>query len=75
MGEAVKEYVVIYDRGPTSWGATVPDLPGCFAVGATLEETKRLIREAIELHIAGLREDGVPVPEPSTEADKVSVAA
>ncbi|RKU31565.1 hypothetical protein C6497_01600 [Candidatus Poribacteria bacterium] len=59
------EYVVIYERGDTSYGAYVPDLPGCFAVGDTLEEVQTLIDEAIEFHIEGLQEDGDDVPEPS----------
>ncbi len=69
------EYTVLYEQGPTSWGASVPDLPGCFAVGDTLEEAERLIREAIELYIEQLRTDGKPVPEPATRVGRVSVAA
>src|SRR5882724_330978 len=60
-------YMVVVERGATSWGAHVPDLPGCVAVGETRTEVLRLIREAIELHIAGLKEDGLPVPAPSSE--------
>ena len=52
------EYVVIVEQGDTSFGAYVPDLPGCVAVGETREETMKLIREAIELHIESLRENG-----------------
>jgi len=52
-------YMVVVERGETSWGAHVPDLPGCVAVGETREEVLRLIREAIELHIDGLRQDGL----------------
>ena len=59
------EYVVIYEKGDSSYGAYVPDLPGCFAVGETLEETQTLIQEAIEFHIEGLQEDGDDVPQPS----------
>ena len=59
------EYVVIFEKGDTSYGAYVPDLPGCFAVGETLEETHTLIQEAIEFHIEGLQEDGDDVPQPS----------
>jgi len=69
------EYLIVYERGPTSWGASVPDLPGCFAVGATREEAERLIRGAIESHIEVLRDLGEPVPEPSHEAGQVTVAA
>ena len=59
------EYVVIYERGDSSYGAYVPDLPGCIAVGETLEEVQILIDEAIEFHIEGLQEDGDDVPQPS----------
>ena len=60
-------YMVVVERGETSWGAHVPDLPGCMAVGETREEVLRLIREAIEFHIDGLKEDGLTVPAPSSE--------
>ena len=66
-------YAVVIEKGPTSFGASVPDLPGCFAVGSTREKVERLIQEAIALHIEGLREDGLPVPEPSTEVVFVDV--
>ena len=56
------KYAVMIEKGPTSYGATVPDLPGCVAVAETLEEVETLIREAIEFHIEGLRQDGLPVP-------------
>ena len=55
-------YMVVVERGATSWGAHVPDLPGCVAVGETRVEVLQLIREAIEFHIAGLKQDGLPVP-------------
>ena len=71
----MKEYTVLYEQGPTSWGASVPDLPGCYAVGKTFEETEKLIREAIELYIEQLRADGKPIPEPATSVGHVSVAA
>ena len=53
----------------------MPDLPGCVATGATIEETERLIREAIEIHVEGLRADGLPIPEPSSRVEYVDVAA
>lgn len=59
-------YAIIIEKGETSYGAYVPDLPGCVAVGETLKEVETLIREAIEFHIEGLREDGLPIPEPTT---------
>jgi predicted RNase H-like HicB family nuclease len=62
------KYPVIIERGETNFSAYVIDLPGCVSTGATLEETEQNIREAIELHIAGMREDGVPLPSPSTIA-------
>ncbi len=70
-----RNYWVIIERGPSSWGAYVPDLPGCAAVAATREEIETLIREAIEFHIEGLRLQGQPVPDPSSEASRVHVAA
>ena len=73
MGQAVKKYLVIYEHGPTSWGAYGPDLPGCVAVGETRAEVERLIREAIPFHIEGLRADGDPIPEPTSRADMVPV--
>ena len=65
MKDKRMEYVVIYEKGDNSYGAYVPDLPGCITVGETLEETQTLIQEAIEFHIEGLQEDGDDVPQPS----------
>jgi predicted RNase H-like HicB family nuclease len=70
-----RRYLVIVERGPTSWGAYVPDLPICFAVGDTREEVERLIREAIEFHVEGLLEAGEPIPEPTTTPLEVEVTA
>ncbi len=56
------KYAVIIEKGDTSYGAYVPDLPGCVAVGESLDEVKRLIREAIAFHLEGLREEGLPIP-------------
>jgi predicted RNase H-like HicB family nuclease len=69
------DYVVIIEKGDSSFGAYVPDLPGCVAVGETREEAMKLIREAIEFHIEGLKEDGLPVPVPSSTIQTVRVAA
>jgi len=69
------DYVVIIEKGTSSFGAYVPDLPGCVAVGETREEAMKLIREAIEFHIEGLKEDGLPVPVPSSTIQTVHVAA
>ncbi len=67
------EYVVILEKGETSVGAYVPDLPGCVAVGETKDEAMQLIREAIELHIESLRENGEAVPPPHSSVEKVAV--
>ena len=67
------EYLVILEQGDTSFGAYVPDLPGCVAVGETKDEAMQLIREAIELHIESLREHGDDVPEPHSFVEKVAV--
>ena len=68
-------YMVVIERGESSWGAHVPDLSGCVAVGETRDEVFGLIREAISLHIDGLRRDGLPVPEPTSEGAFVDVEA
>jgi predicted RNase H-like HicB family nuclease len=68
-------YAVIVEEGESSFGAYVPDLPGCAAVGETKEEVLQLIQEAIEFHIEGLREDGQPVPEPSSSIEYIEVRA
>ena len=65
------KYAVVIEKGPTSYGATVPDLPGCVAVAETLEEVESLIREAIDFHIEGLQNDGLPVPPPTTICEYV----
>jgi predicted RNase H-like HicB family nuclease len=68
------KYLVLYEKGPTSWGAYIPDLPGCVSVGDTLEEVKQLIREGMELHLEAMREDGDAIPEPTTLCEFVEVA-
>ncbi|MBI1787070.1 MAG: type II toxin-antitoxin system HicB family antitoxin [Acidobacteria bacterium] len=68
-------YMVVVERGEKSWGAHVPDLPGCVAVSDTRDEVLQLIREAIGFHIDGLRHDGLPVPPPSSESEFVEVTA
>ena len=67
------EYIVIFEETSTSVGAYVPDLPGCVAVGESREEAKQLIREAIELHIASLRENGETVPSPHSSVELIGV--
>lgn len=67
------KYAVIIERAENNYSAYVPDLPGCVATGKTREETAQNIREAIAFHLEGLREDGMPVPEPQTSAEFVEV--
>ena len=69
------KYMVVLEKGPGSWGAHVPDLPGCVAVGENREEALRLIREVIDFHIEGLKEQGETVPKPSSESVLVEVHA
>lgn len=69
------EYLVVFEKGRSSYGAHVPDLPGCVAVGESRREVLKLIREAIELHIEALREAGQPVPEPNSKSELVKVHA
>jgi predicted RNase H-like HicB family nuclease len=64
-------YAVIIDRGEPNYSAYVPDLPGCIATGNTLEDTKRLMREAMVFHREGLKADGLPIPEPTTLAESI----
>lgn len=64
-------YLVVVEKGKHNYAAYVPDLPGCIATGLTLEEVHTNIRSAITMHIEGLREDGLPVPEPQTQAEFV----
>ncbi len=66
-------YLVIIEPGDTSVGAYVPDLPGCVAVGGTEEEALRLIKEAIGMHLEGLKEQGLPIPKPRSRAQVVGV--
>jgi predicted RNase H-like HicB family nuclease len=70
------QYTVILEKQTSSdWGAWVPDLPGCVAVGKTREEVSQSIEEAIEFHLEGMRADGSPIPAPSSTAIVVEVAA
>ena len=73
MNEKMIEYTVIYERGQTNWGSYVPDLPGCVSIGDTLAEVQENIKEAIALYLEVLKEDGQPIPEPSTQVGKVAV--
>jgi predicted RNase H-like HicB family nuclease len=66
-------YAVVIEKGERNYSAYVPDLPGCVSVGDTLEEAKAEIREAIEFHLDGMREDGLPIPAPTSRAEYVEV--
>ncbi|MGH6937285.1 MAG: type II toxin-antitoxin system HicB family antitoxin [Methylocella sp.] len=68
-------YAVVIEKAEKNYSAYVPDLPGCVATGATLEQAEAEIREAIEFHIEGMREDGLPIPEPASKVEYVDVAA
>jgi predicted RNase H-like HicB family nuclease len=68
-------YAVVIEKAEGNYSAYVPDLPGCVATGATIEEIEREIQEAIEFHIEGLRADGLPVPEPSSRVEYVEVTS
>lgn len=69
------KYLVVIEQGPNSFGAYVPDLPGCIAVGESREEVATLIQEAIELHIEDLKAQGQQVPTPQSSGELVSVDA
>jgi predicted RNase H-like HicB family nuclease len=71
----MKKYAVVIEKTGAGYSAYVPDLPGCVTTGKTREETGRLIRDAIELHIKRLRQHGERVPEPTTLTEYVEVAA
>lgn len=69
------QYAVIIEEGETGYGAYVPDLPGCVAAAKTKAEVLKLIREAIEFHLEGLREEGLSVPEPASSVEYIEVRA
>jgi predicted RNase H-like HicB family nuclease len=71
----MNKYVVIYEQGPSGWGAYCPDLPGLGVAARSRNEAERLIREAVPMHIDSLREHGDPVPPPTSAAGVVAVAA
>lgn len=68
-------YAVVIENAGPNFSAYVPDLPGCIATGATLSEAEAAIREAIVFHLDGLREDGSPIPPPSSKVEYIEVAA
>jgi predicted RNase H-like HicB family nuclease len=69
----VRRYAVVIESGPSNLSAYVPDLPGCITTGKTFEEIEQNIREAIELHLEGMMEDGEPIPEPTTSVSYVEL--
>lgn len=69
------KYTVIYEKGKSTWGAYVPDLPGVIAAGDSRDEVESLIREAVEFHIEGLRAEGLAVPSPASLAGTLEIAA
>ena len=74
-GNMTSKYAVVFERSLTGYGAYVPDLPGCVAAAGTLEAAEEVIREAIELHLDGMREDGDEIPMPTTVAEMIEVSA
>ena len=71
----MKRYAIVVEKAKSNYSAYVPDLPGCVATGATRRETERRLRKAIEVHVQGLREDGLPVPVPSSRVDYIEIKA
>lgn len=71
----MKRYAIVVEQAQGNYAAYVPDLPGCVATGETVEATERLLRDAIEVHVLGLRQDGLPVPEPSSVVDYLEITA
>ena len=71
----MRKYAIVIEHGQNNLSAYVPDLPGCITTGRTVEEIERNILEAIELHLEGLREDGLPIPEPHTAVTYVELQA
>ena len=70
-----KRYLIVMERTSTGYSAYSPDLPGCVATGSTELEVEQRMREAIELHLAGLRQQGEPVPEPQSSSSYVEISA
>src|SRR5438445_12764783 len=68
-------YAIVIEKAERNYAAYVPDLPGCVATGATIEETERSIREALDIHVEVLRADGLPIPDPSSRVEYVDVTA
>ena len=71
----MKEYAAVFEKTSNGWSAYAPDLPGLGVAAETFEETEKLLREGIEFHIEGLREDGMPIPEPLTRVMRMPIPA
>ncbi len=71
----MKKYLIVIERAGKSYGAYVPDIPGCVAAASTKQGVRRLIRSALAMHIKAMREDGDPIPEPTTQADYTGLPA
>ncbi len=69
------KYAVVIEKAEGNYSAYVPDLPGCVATGATIQGIESEIREAIAFHIEGMREDGLPIPEPASRVEYIELAA
>jgi len=69
------KYAIVIEKAAGNYSAYVPDLPGCVATGETVEETETGIREAIELHLEGMREDGLPIPTPQSKVEYIDITA
>ena len=70
----MRRFLIVLEKAGTNFSAYSPDLPGCVATGATQEEAKARMQTAIDMHVQGLREDQLPIPEPSAIAEYVEVA-
>ncbi len=68
------EYVVVYERAEHNWAAYAPDVPGCIATGATRAEVEHNFQEALAFHLAGLRLENLPIPQPTSDVGRVAVA-
>jgi predicted RNase H-like HicB family nuclease len=72
--QTVRRYAIVIEKAAANYAAYVPDLPGCVAAGKTIPETEKLLREAIDLHLQGLHEDGISPPEPSSVVEYLEIA-
>ena len=71
----MKEYAVVLEKTSNGWSGYAPDLPGLGVAAATIEETEQLLLEGIEFHLEGMRQDGLPIPEPSTQVKRMAIPA